>query len=211
MDLVIVYEDNDIIVVNKPAGVPVQSSSLRTRDLVSMLKNYRKEKENLGGEPYVGVVHRLDQPVGGLLVFGKNQKAAGSLSAQVRDGRMKKVYHALVSEKPRDEEGMLMDYLLKDGRTNTSKVVKEDIKGAKKSQLSYKLLGSEGDYYLMEIQLYTGRHHQIRVQMAHGGMPLMGDRKYNPRGEHQGNVLGLTAWELCFFHPTTGKQMKFTL
>ena len=177
--LEILFEDRELLVCRKPAGLPVQSASFGTKDMVSMLRTYLAEKGAKGGVPYVGVVHRLDQPVEGVIVFAKNQKSAAGLSAQAADGRMEKVYQAVVLGNP-GPEGHLTDWLLKDGRTNTYRVVEPGTKGAKKAELSYRTLAEKDGKTLVEIRLHTGRHHQIRVQFAKMGTPLWGDRKYGP-------------------------------
>lgn len=264
----ILYEDKDIIVCHKMAGIAVQSARIGEKDLVSMLNNHLMEQADQRMEP-VRVVHRLDQPVEGIVVFAKNKKAAASLSAQITDGSMKKVYQAVccVTEAGGhwipEAEGMqkadappdgdekvatgrkvlwhsLTDYLVKDAKTNSSAVVTKDRKGAKEARLSFRILSyrevqeqrmaGAGDvlgYALAEIHLATGRHHQIRVQMAHAGLPLFGDRKYNPDWELYAKAwmvnesadhaahrlpaaeLALCATELTFRHPKTGKPMHF--
>ncbi len=209
MGPVIVYEDSDIIVCEKEAGVPVQSARIGTKDMVSILKNYRSTSENISGEPYIGVVHRLDQPVQGLLVFAKTKEAAASLSAQAAGDGMKKYYLAVVCGEALCTEGELTDYLLKDGKTNSSRVVKEGTKDAKKAKLSYRILNRKNNLALVEIRLFTGRHHQIRVQMANAGMPLYGDQKYGA-GTAAPGILALCAYKLSFKHPGTGKTMEFS-
>lgn len=214
----IIYEDKDILVCHKPAGIAVQNARIGSPDLDSMLKNYLAQKNmNSAGRipqiPYLGMIHRLDQPVEGIVVFAKNQRAAAELSRQMTSGEMKKTYLAVTTEKPSEEEKTLEDWLKKDGKTNTSSVVSANTQGAKKARLSYKYLqeakNEKGEYrYLLEIQLETGRHHQIRVQMAHAGMPLLGDRKYNSR-ETQEKSLGLCAAALTFKHPVIKKRMEF--
>lgn len=203
----ILYEDKDIIVCHKPAGIAVQSARIGSADMESVLKNYIALKEP-GKMPYVGIIHRLDQPVEGVLVFGKNQKAAGELSRQMSSGEMKKTYLAVTSSAPKRKEGTLEDWLKKDGRTNTSAVVKAGTQGAKKAILHYELLGESQRKYLIKIRLETGRHHQIRVQMAHAGMPLLGDRKYNGAEETEVS-LALCSAGLTLRHPVTKKKMEF--
>lgn len=206
----ILYEDAWMLVCEKEANVPVQSSRVGVRDMVSILKNYRKEKEGMLGEPYLGVIHRLDQPVQGVIVFAKTREAAAKLSAQARGDAMKKEYLAVACGQCREKEGVLVDYLVKDGRTNTSRIGKAGEAGAKEARLDYRILREEGGHVLVSICLHTGRHHQIRVQMAHAGMPLAGDRKYQPqvswtKEEH----LALCACQLTLRHPKTGKRMTF--
>lgn len=203
----ILYEDAQLLVCEKPAGLPVQSARIGTQDLVSILKNYRMKREK---DAYIGLVHRLDQPVEGVMVFAKTRAAAARLSAQAADGRMCKKYIAIVCGRPTGTEGHLVDYLLKDGRTNTSAVVPKGTKGAKRSELAYRVLDEREGLSLLEITLLTGRHHQIRVQLSHAGLPLAGDRKYNsgPGAERFPNV-ALAAHQLSFLHPATGKRMEY--
>ena len=235
----ILYEDKDIIVCHKMAGIAVQSARIGEKDLVSMLNNHLMEQADQRMEP-VRVVHRLDQPVEGIVVFAKNKKTAASLSAQITDGSMKKVYQAVccVTEAgghwignagKNDQE--LIDYMAKDARTNSSAVVKKGQKDAKEARLSFRVMAANClPYVLVEIHLATGRHHQIRVQMAHAGLPLFGDRKYNPDWELYAKTwqaqmvnesadhaahrlpaaeLALCATELTFRHPKTGKPIHF--
>lgn len=207
----ILYEDKEILVCRKPAGMPVQAAKVGTMDMESALKNYLAQKEP-GKTPYLGIVHRLDQPVEGVLVFAKTPGAAGSLSKQIMAGGAGKYYMAVTEEKITNAEGTLTNYLKKNGRANMSQVVPENTQGAKKAILHYQVLDQKEingkTRTLLNIKLETGRHHQIRVQMAHAGMPLLGDRKYNPSGE-KGTSLGLCSCSLVFKHPKTGKQMKF--
>lgn len=207
MEIDILYEDHQLMVCRKPAGVPVQSAKIGAKDMVSVLRNYRKEKEN---NPYIALVHRLDQPVQGVIVFAKTKEAAAHLSRQMTDGRMKKQYLAVVCGKPEQKEARLVDYLLKDGRTNTSSIVREGTKGAKRAELVYRVRKEASEYTLVEIDLLTGRHHQIRVQMAGAGMPVAGDRKYNSGGGAKAaETVALAAFRLGFSHPVTSKNMCF--
>ena len=213
----ILYEDRDLIVCRKPAGVPVQTKQIQTKDMVSLLKNYRYQQEGGKGEPYLGVIHRLDQPVEGVLVFALNPKAAADLSRQMTAGKIKKTYLAVTEGTVKVKSAKLVDWLKKDGRTNSSAVVEGGTSGAKKAILSYEVLETWknkedaqdcGERNLIRIDLDTGRHHQIRVQMAHAGMPLVGDRKYNP-GQNSQEPLALCSAKLGFQHPVTKKQLEF--
>lgn len=214
----IIYEDKHILVVYKPAGIAVQAAKSMEMDVVSELKNYLKSS-------YVGLVHRLDQPVEGILVFAKTSPAAAALSEQTADGTMEKEYLAAVLiEKEIPEKTVLTDYLLKDGKTNTSKVVEASVKNAKKAVLSYEVQKtafvqeSETEKIaLLKIRLETGRHHQIRVQLANFNLPLLGDLKY---GSEESKKLSsrleikdvaLCARRLIFKHPKTGKIMEFSV
>lgn len=213
MGLNIIFEDEQILVVKKDAGIPVQAGKMRIMDLQGLIKNELYKRNRKGGEPYLGVVHRLDQPVEGVMVFAKTPFAAGNLSEQVTDGRMKKHYLARVCGKPSQDEGKLVDYLLKDGRTNTSSVVSACTKDAKRSELNYKVLKRNEETALVEVELITGRHHQIRVQMANAGWPLYGDTKYNPQFQNVTEHVqtALCAYKLSFVHPKTGKVMEFCI
>ena len=213
MGLKILFEDEHIMVVKKDAGIPVQAGKLRMMDLQGLIKNELYKRNRKGGEPYLGLIHRLDQPVEGVMVFAKTPFAAGSLSEQVTDGRMKKHYLALLCGKPETNEGTLVDYLVKDGRTNTSSVAKAGEKDAKRSELNYKVLKRSEETTLVEVDLITGRHHQIRVQMANAGWPLYGDTKYNPAFQETKEHVqtALCAYQLSFVHPKSKKVMEFSI
>lgn len=208
-DINIIYEDNDILVCRKPAGLPTQSAKVSVPDLVSELKNYLAEK----GESYLAVVHRLDQPVEGLLVFAKNRAAAKNLNEQLKKSSFDKVYYAVAFNQPRVEEGMLEDYMIKEGAR--AKIVTADTPGAKKAVLHYRLVAMKSGRALYEVRLETGRFHQIRAQMAHAGMPLLGDKKYadaaiNLYSEAHGiKNVALCAFKLKLTHPVTGEEMLF--
>jgi len=213
MDKMIVYEDNVLLVVHKPAGIATETARVGQADLVSELKNYRKRK---GENTYIGIVHRLDQPVEGLLVFAKDGGTAKKLSKELQKGILTKKYVTLVAGVPQMPEGGLTDYLLKDGRTNLSRVVPKEMKGAKEALLHWRILQHDDVVSLLEIELYTGRHHQIRVQMAHAGFPLLGDFKYGSASSKElSKQLSVTstallAYEIRLMHPVTGKEMEFS-
>lgn len=214
MDKMIVYEDTALMVVHKPAGIATETARVGQADLVSELKNYRRKK---GEDTYIGVVHRLDQPVEGLLVFAKDTGAARRLSAALQQGTLTKKYVALAAGVPQAPEGTLTDYLRKDARTNLSSVVSKDACGAKKAVLRWRLLRHNDVASLLEIELFTGRHHQIRAQMAHAGLALLGDFKYGSQlsrelsGTYAVNSTALMAHAVFFAHPVTGRQMEFSL
>lgn len=249
----ILYEDKEIVVCHKPAGMAVQNARCMSLDMESALKNYLAVKVP-GKVPYLAVIHRLDQPVEGVLVFAKTPGAAKELSRQLSGGEMDKKYLAVTSQVPEKlrmkyipksaknpadasennisennvspnnipalwnmEDQTLRDYLKKDGKTNTSSVVPKGTQGSKEAKLAYRVLQEitderteSGKRYLLEIQLDTGRHHQIRVQMAHADMPLLGDRKYNSK-EKTDLPLGLCSCVLSFVHPIKKKKMKFEI
>lgn len=233
----ILYEDNDIIVCHKPAGIATQTARVGQADMVSEIVNYlsksgqdsrNKDGHHTKSTPYVGVVHRLDQPVEGVLVFAKTKHAAAELSRQNTENRMEKYYYAVVCGQEFEPDGVLTDYLLKDGRTNTSRIVPPEVKDAKKAVLDYRTV-TKTDYMgeteaesshsiaLVEIRLHTGRHHQIRVQMSHAGMSLLGDYKYADAetlkisDRMHIRETALCAYRLSFFHPRTGKQLQFKI
>lgn len=230
MNYKIIFEDKDIIICHKMAGLPVQTGKIGATDLVSELKNYlmKTGTAKAGKEPYLGVVHRLDQPVEGVILFAKNVNAAGELSKQLTKGIMNKCYYAVAAGAPQCEKALLVDYLLKDNKTNSSKVVSQASfsntklpKDAKESKLVYTLLkqteNENAAYNFFDIHLLTGRHHQIRVQMANAGLPLLGDRKYGSdysnRLSDKLNVknVALCAYKLEFVHPATKKNMVFQI
>ena len=214
----ILYEDNHILVCAKPHGLAVQSRRAGSPDMESLLKTHLVRQ---GQAPCLAVIHRLDQPVSGLLVFGKTKKSAASLNAQLTGGTFGKHYRALADGFPPSPCGTLQDYLVKDGRANTSRVCSPDTPGAKKAVLEYRTISGEAPFFPdaadrqteLEVHLLTGRHHQIRVQLAHMGCPITGDTKYNPAALSTGSwqVLRLCAYRLEFLHPATGKKMQFRL
>ena len=201
----IIYEDNHLLVVEKPINIPVQEDSSKDLDLLNILKKYLKEKYNKPGNVYLGLVHRLDRPVGGIMVFAKTSKAASRLSNQIRENKFNKIYYAVVMNdiKP---SGQLIDYLLKDTKKN---IVKVD-KNGKLSKLKYKKLKYKDNMSLVEIELETGRSHQIRVQFSHNGNPLFGDQKYN-NGSRVGEQLALFAKRIEFYHPISNELLKFEI
>ena len=213
-EITILYEDASLLVCIKPAGIASQGSKGFQTDLSDMLKLHIQKETGVKGEPYLGIIHRLDQPVGGIMVYAKEPKSAAVLSAQAASDAMKKRYYMVLEKRPPEDTGILKDYLLRDGRTNTSCVVEGSCKaqnGAKLAELSFRILKEaelEGKkLYLAEAELKTGRHHQIRVQFAHAGCPLYGDRKYNP--DTKGRELALFSHYLEFTHPETKKKLQF--
>jgi len=209
MKINILYEDNHLLVVEKPNNIPVQEDDSKDADLLSLLKDYLKEKYNKPGNVYLGLVHRLDRPVGGVMVFAKTSKAASRLSEEVRTNRMKKVYLAVVENTFKEKEGVLKDYLLKDKKTNTTRVVSKDTPDAKDAELSYKVLAQKENLALVEVTLKTGRSHQIRVQFSSRSHPLWGDQRYN-RNARAGQQIALWAYQLTLIHPITKEEMTFT-
>ena len=202
--LKVFYEDNHIIVVEKPFNVLSQADSTNDIDMLTIVKEYIKEKYNKPGNVYLGLVHRLDRPVGGLMVFARTSKAASRLSEQVRTHKFSKKYLAVVSGKIKDKDTFI-DYLKKEDNGNT---IVTDEEHGKYSELSYRVLeyNEKCNRSLVEIDLKTGRHHQIRVQFASRGYPLCGDQRYGNRDNTQ---IALYAYQLKFYHPTTKEEMIF--
>ena len=207
--LKVIYEDNHIIVVEKIPNVPSQSDKTGDIDMLTMVKQYIKEKYNKPGNVYLGLVHRLDRPVGGIMIFAKTSKAASRLSDQVREKVFKKKYLAVVDGKFETTQGTLEDYLYKDERNNMSKVVNKDKKNAKLAKLDYEVLAYNEvkNLSLVRVNLHTGRHHQIRVQLSDAGHSIFGDQKYGTRGK--GKQIALWAYKLKINHPTTKEEMVF--
>ena len=207
--LKILYEDNHIIVVEKKPNIPSQSDKTGDIDMLTLVKSYIKEKYNKPGNVYLGLVHRLDRPVGGIMIFAKTSKAASRLSNQVREKIFKKKYLAVVDGKFEKNQGTLEDYLYKDERHNMSKVVKKEKKNSKLAKLDYKVLkyNPVKDLSLVEVNLHTGRHHQIRVQLSNFGHSIFGDQKYGTRGK--GKQIALWAYELTIVHPVTKEELTF--
>ncbi len=206
----ILYEDNHIIVVSKPQGVASQPDESGDKDMWTQVKEYIKEKYNKAGEAFVGVVHRLDRPTGGVMVFAKTSKAGSRLSQQLKNGEFDKTYFAVVCGKPREAKGKIVSYLKKDEKTNMAKIVPQSEQGAKRAELDYETLeyNAETNHSLVKVKLYSGRGHQIRVQMKSIKCPVYGDQKYG--GENMPKVmLNLFACELSFLHPTTKQKLVF--
>ncbi len=208
-DVRVLYEDNHLLVVEKPVNIPVQADASGDMDLLTLLKGYIKEKYGKPGEVYLGLVHRLDRPVGGVMVFARTSKAAARLGEQFKTHRAKKRYAAVVDGAPR-AEAALTDWLIKDEKTHSSRVVPANTDGAKEARLSYALLGAADGRALLDIRLDTGRPHQIRVQLSSAGLPICGDQRYNPNA-HPGEQIALFCYALTIEHPTLGEPMTFTL
>ena len=211
-DIKVIYEDNHIIVVEKPVNIPSQGDKTGDLDMLTIVKQYIKEKYNKPGDVYLGLVHRLDRPTGGVMVFARTSKAASRLSEQIRNNEFHKKYLCIVDGKMEEKKGIMKDYLLKTEKTNTSRVVKEEDKGfknAKEAILDYEVLkyNDEINMSLVRVNLHTGRHHQIRVQFASRGHSLSGDQKYGTRG--RGKQLALWAYSLSFKHPVTKEELTF--
>lgn len=205
----VLYEDNHIIVVEKPVNIPSQGDKTGDEDMLTIIKSYIKEKYNKPGEVYLGLIHRLDRPTGGVMVFAKTSKAASRLSEEVRNKEMQKKYLCIIDGKLEKEKDTWKDFLLKNEKTNMSKVVKEGTKNSKEAVLDYEVLkyNEEINLSVVKVNLHTGRHHQIRLQFASREHSLYGDQKYGTRG--RGKQLALWAYYLSFNHPTKKEKVEF--
>lgn len=200
----IIYEDNHVLVVEKPVNVLVQADNTGDQDLLSILKEDIKKRYHKPGNVYLGLVHRLDRPVGGIMVFAKTSKAASRLSEQVRNHQIQKKYYAVVEGMMEECDGTFVDYLKKDEKLN--KVFID--KSGKKAVLNYKVIDKKEKYSLVDIDLKTGRSHQIRVQFSSRNHSLYGDQKYN-KNSKAGEQIALYAYELSFYHPITKEKLVF--
>lgn len=205
----VIYEDNHIIVVEKMVNIPSQGDKTGDVDMLSIIKDYLKEKYQKPGNVYLGLIHRLDRPVGGVMVFAKTSKAAARLSEQVREKAFQKEYLVVVNGKMESQKGEWKDWLFKNERANMSKVVPEGTKNAKQASLEYEVLkyNEEINLSVVRVKLHTGRHHQIRVQFSSRGHSIYGDQKYGGRGH--GKQIALWAYRLTIFHPITKEEMTF--
>jgi len=206
----ILFEDNHLLVIEKPVNIPVQADSSSDPDLLGMLKADLKERYNKPGNVYLGLVHRLDRPAGGLMVFAKTSKAAGRLDKQIRERRLEKEYFAVVRGIPPAGKNRLIHYLFKNTAANTVKVVTADTAGAKEAVLDYETVMAGQKLALVRINLLTGRPHQIRVQFAAIGHPLYGDQKYGAELNKPGEQLALWSAKLGFGHPVSKETVWFT-
>ncbi len=207
-DLQIIFEDNHLLVVVKPMDVPVQADASGDPDMLSMLKEYLVEKYNKPGDAYLGLVHRLDRPTGGVMMFAKTSKCAERLCTAIKNGEVDKKYFAVLEGVPRYKADKLRCYLKKFSDTNTVRIVPALTEGAKYAELDYKVLCEKQNHSLVSVKLITGRGHQIRVQMAGMGTPIVGDRRYG-NGAKTKFPLCLWATELRLCHPISGKTMVF--
>ena len=207
-DFIILHEDNHIIVVLKPQNVPSCEDESKDMDMLTMIKEYIREKYNKQGNVYLGLVHRLDRPTGGVMVFAKSSKAASRLSEQLRDGDFEKRYLAVTVGSPREEKATLTHYMKKNAVNNMVYVCPPTVQGAKFAELEYNVLEKNSDLALVDVRLHTGRSHQIRVQMGAIGHPLYGDMRYGGEKAKKGH-LALWAYYLSFTHPVSKERMVF--
>ena len=206
--MTVVYEDNHIIVVNKTASEIVQGDKTGDTPLSETVKQYLKEKYNKPGNVFLGVTHRLDRPVSGLVVFAKTSKALSRLNDMFRNGEVKKTYWAIVRNRPQELEGELTNWLVRNEKQNKSHAYDKEVKDSKKAVLCYKTIGHSQNYHLLEVDLKTGRHHQIRCQLAKMGCPIKGDLKYgSPRSNPDGSIC-LHARRIAFVHPVSKESIE---
>ena len=206
--MTVVYEDNHIIVVNKTASEIVQGDKTGDTPLSETVKQYLKEKYNKPGNVFLGVTHRLDRPVSGLVVFAKTSKALSRLNDMFRNGEVKKTYWAIVRNRPQELEGELTNWLVRNEKQNKSYAYDKEVKDSKKAVLCYKTIGHSQNYHLLEVDLKTGRHHQIRCQLAKMGCPIKGDLKYgSPRSNPDGSIC-LHARRIAFIHPVSKESIE---
>ena len=210
MSLEILYEDNHVIVVNKKASDIVQGDKTGDETLPDKIKEYLKEKYNKPGNVFCGVVHRLDRPTSGAVIFARTSKALERLNKQFREKETNKVYWALVDKKPEPLSGKLVHYLRKNENQNKSYISNEQTPGAKQAILNYSYLRSSDKFHLLEIELETGRHHQIRVQLASMGCTIKGDLKYGSKRSNQDGSICLHARKISFIHPTSKETVEIT-
>ena len=206
--MTVVYEDNHIIVVNKTASEIVQADKTGDTPLSETVKQYLKEKYQKPGNVFLGVTHRLDRPVSGLVIFAKTSKALTRLNEMFRAGEVKKTYWAVVKNAPKESEGELVHFLVRNEKQNKSYAYDKEVPNSKKAVLDYRLIGRSENYYLLEVDLKTGRHHQIRCQLAKMGCPIKGDLKYgSPRSNPDGSIF-LHARRVRFVHPVSKELIE---
>ncbi|HLD17558.1 MAG TPA: RluA family pseudouridine synthase [Patescibacteria group bacterium] len=206
----ILFEDNHLLVVEKPVNLPAQEDTSGDPDILSLLKDWIKQRDQKPGNVFLGLVHRLDRPAGGAMVFAKTSKAASRLAQQMQDRTFEKTYLSVVRGQPKSGTGRLVHWLLKDERTNTVFVVPEGTSEAKRAVLDYACVEMKEGLGLLRIGLETGRSHQIRVQLASMNCPIYGDQKYGSDVNKPGEQLALWATEICFEHPVKKERLTFT-
>lgn len=206
----ILYEDNHLLIVNKHCGDLVQPDPSGESALEDRIKRFIKERDGKPGEVFLGVVHRIDRPVSGAVLFAKTSKALVRLNEMIREGRIRKVYWALTENRPEAESGELRHYILRDGRTNRSKAFDAPRPEAKEARLKYRMAGAGTRYTLLEVELLTGRHHQIRAQLSKIGCPIRGDLKYGAKRSLPGGGISLHSRQVAFDHPVRHEQVEVT-
>lgn len=208
--MTVVYEDNHLIIVNKTASEIVQGDKTGDTPLSETVKQYIREKYAKPGNVFLGVVHRLDRPVSGLVVFAKTSKALARLNEMFRNSEVKKTYWAIVKQRPPQDEGELVNYLVRNEKQNKSYAYDKEVKNSKKAVLHYRLIGHSQNYFLLEVDLKTGRHHQIRCQLAKMGCPIKGDLKYGFARSNPDGSISLHAHRVKFVHPVSKELIDVT-
>ena len=203
----VVYEDNHIIIVYKESGEIVQGDKTGDTPLAETVKEYIKEKYHKPGNVFLGVVHRLDRPVAGLVVFARTSKALSRLNEMFRKGEVHKTYWTITQNVPAEETGTLTNWMTRNEKQNKSYAYDREVPGAKKAVLKYRVIGHSARYHLLEITLLTGRHHQIRCQLAHIDCPIKGDLKYGARRSNPDGSISLLSHRVQFIHPVSGKEI----
>ena len=204
----ILYEDNHLIIINKNPSEIVQGDKTGDIPLSETLKGYLKKKYKKQGNVYLGVIHRIDRPVSGCVIFAKTDKALSRMNKLIQEREIKKLYWAVVKNKPPKESERLSHFLVKNEKQNKSYAVKADVKNALKAEMEYKLIASSDNYFLLEIQLFTGRHHQIRAQLSEIGCPIKGDLKYGFPRSNQDASIHLHARKVEFVHPVSKEKIS---
>lgn len=204
----VVYEDNHVIIVHKESGEIVQGDKTGDKPLSETVKDYIRDKYHKPGNVFLGVVHRLDRPVAGLVVFARTSKALSRLNDMFRNGEVHKTYWAITKNKPAEDEGTLVNWIVRNEKQNKSYVYDKEVPGAKRAELKYRVIAHAENYHLLEVHLLTGRHHQIRCQLAHMDCAIKGDLKYGaPRSNPDGSI-SLLSREVAFIHPVSKKEIK---
>ncbi len=204
----VVYEDNHVIIVHKESGEIVQGDKTGDKPLSETVKDYIRDKYHKPGNVFLGVVHRLDRPVAGLVVFARTSKALSRLNDMFRNGEVHKTYWAITKNKPAEDEDTLVNWIVRNEKQNKSYVYDKEVPGAKRAELKYRVIAHTENYHLLEVHLLTGRHHQIRCQLAHMDCAIKGDLKYGaPRSNPDGSI-SLLSREVAFIHPVSKKEIK---
>ncbi len=209
-NLEVLFEDNHLIVVNKLPGQLVQGDKTGDAPLGDLVKEYIKVKYEKPGEVFLGVVHRIDRPVSGIVIFARTSKALARMNELFREKKIQKTYWAVVKNRPPSDQGTLIHYLIKDEARNKSKAYDKEIKNSQRSWLDYKVMGKSDNYFLLEINPHTGRHHQIRVQLSTMGCPIKGDIKYGFDRTNEDGSIHLHARSIQFIHPVKGEEIRLS-
>jgi len=203
----ILYEDNHLLIVNKGVSDIVQEDKTGDESLEIQIKDYIKERDQKPGQVFLGVVHRIDRPVSGVVVFAKTSKALARMNEMFQTREIQKIYWAIVKEKPEKDEAVLENFISRNTQKNKAFIHTREVKDSKPARLSYRLIGKSDNYYLLEIELHTGRHHQIRAQLAYIGCPIKGDLKYGfPRSNKNGGI-SLHSRSIRFIHPVKKEEI----